>query len=183
MRSQDKGLVLYQGKPLIEYAIDSLRPQVDTILINCNRNQSVYRRYGFNLVEDRPRDNAGPLRGILSAIPQIATPYTLVVPCDMPFLPTDLVNQLMWHESEYQISCFHDGERLQSLVFIAKTEILSSIAGEFASNDESNKNDTAKYGSVKSWLVNHSLKVNPADTASYPRLFTNINTLENNQNP
>ena len=34
MGGQDKGLLLFEGRPLIEYLLDALSPQVSHILIN-----------------------------------------------------------------------------------------------------------------------------------------------------
>jgi len=35
---QDKGLVLYQKKPLIEHILEKIEAQVATVLINANRH-------------------------------------------------------------------------------------------------------------------------------------------------
>ena len=38
MGGVDKGLVMYQGLPLIEHVLTLIHPQVETILINSKRN-------------------------------------------------------------------------------------------------------------------------------------------------
>jgi len=43
----DKGLIPFKGLPLIESALERLKPQVNTILINANRNHSIYSSYGI----------------------------------------------------------------------------------------------------------------------------------------
>lgn len=49
----DKGLIPFQGKPLIEHAINRLGPQVANLVINANRNQTVYSQYGCRCGDSR----------------------------------------------------------------------------------------------------------------------------------
>ena len=42
MQGQDKGLVLLNNKPMIEYVIENLKPQVGELVINANRNLDTY---------------------------------------------------------------------------------------------------------------------------------------------
>lgn len=171
---EDKGLALYRGKPLVEHVISRLTPQVSTLLINCNRNFDEYHRFDLPLVQDNYPDRAGPLRGIISCWPRVDTPFALIVPCDMPHLPRDLVDRLMWSEEEpYEISCCHDGSRQQSLIFIAKTPILSTIDGQL------NQGKRA----VNEWLATRKVKSVSfaADSVIEPQEanpFENINRLD-----
>ena len=87
----DKGLVPFQGKPLIEHAIHRLAPQVSGLLINANRNQDIYSHYGYPIVADESQDFAGPLAGYLVGLKACDTPYMVTAPCDSPLFPTDLV--------------------------------------------------------------------------------------------
>lgn len=90
----DKGLVLWRGRPLVEYVIEALRPQVGRLMLNANRNRVVYASYGFPVIADAIGDHDGPLAGMLSAMRIAATPYLLAVPCDTPSPPPDLVGRL-----------------------------------------------------------------------------------------
>ncbi len=90
----DKGLVPFQGKPLIEHAIQRLGPQVSGLLINANRNQDIYSQYGYPIVADENQDFAGPLAGYLVGLKTCKTPYLVTAPCDSPLFPTDLVMAL-----------------------------------------------------------------------------------------
>ncbi|MBI3187315.1 MAG: NTP transferase domain-containing protein, partial [Gammaproteobacteria bacterium] len=47
----DKGLMLWQGKPLIEHILQVL-PKTSPILINANRHLEQYQRYGYEVVAD-----------------------------------------------------------------------------------------------------------------------------------
>ena len=90
----DKGLVPFQGKPLIEHAIQRLAPQVSGLLINANRNQDIYSHYGYPIVTDESQDFDGPLAGYLVGLKACDTPYMVTAPCDSPLFPTDLVTAL-----------------------------------------------------------------------------------------
>jgi len=98
MGGKDKGLELYKGQPLIHYAIDLLRPQVETIIIVANRNLSDYERYGYPVIQDHFVGFQGPLMGIASALECVANDLSVeaiqIMPCDMPRLPHDLVDRL-----------------------------------------------------------------------------------------
>ena len=66
MGGVDKGLIELNGRPMIEYIIEALQPQVGSIVINANRNLEQYRRYGYPVVEDIMGDYFGPLVGMAS---------------------------------------------------------------------------------------------------------------------
>ena len=42
MGGADKGLVEYRGRPLIEWVLEVLTPQVDELVISANRNLDTY---------------------------------------------------------------------------------------------------------------------------------------------
>lgn len=94
MGSVDKGLVEFDGKPLVAHAIERLAPQVATIVVNANRNADEYARFGYPVVGDAIGGFAGPLAGLHAALGVAATPFVATVPCDSPFLPADLVARL-----------------------------------------------------------------------------------------
>ena len=91
----DKGLIPFNNKPLIESAIDRLKPQVGSILINANRNITKYAHYGYPVIMDETPDFSGPLAGFSIGLKHCKTPYLLTSPCDSPLLPTDLAQKMM----------------------------------------------------------------------------------------
>jgi molybdopterin-guanine dinucleotide biosynthesis protein A len=90
----DKGFILFHGKPLIESAIDRLKPQVSTILINANRSITKYSHYGYPVLPDETPDFSGPLAGFSVGLKHCKTPYLLTSPCDSPLFPTDLAEKM-----------------------------------------------------------------------------------------
>ncbi len=95
MGGVDKGLVVLDGKPMVEHVLARLAPQVDAILINANQNLDRYGGLGVPVVPDAIPGFAGPLAGLDAALAAATTEFVVTVPCDSPFLPDDLVARLM----------------------------------------------------------------------------------------
>ncbi len=107
MGGRDKGLVHYRGIPLAAWVLSQLVPQTSRQFAIANRNWPDYARLlhqagattPVNMDAVRP-DAAdlpvasGPVAGILTALRQTDTPWLMVVPCDTPHLPADLVSRL-----------------------------------------------------------------------------------------
>lgn len=94
MGNIDKGLVPLQGRPLVAHVVERLRPQVDAVLINANRNLDDYAATGCRVVPDRIAGYAGPLAGLDAGLHAGDASLVVTVPCDSPFLPLDLVARL-----------------------------------------------------------------------------------------
>ena len=90
MGGEDKGLIPYQGRPLIEHALERLRPQVATLAINANRSRAAYARFGFPVVADAEAGFLGPLAGMLAGLRFADTELVLCAPCDCPGIASDL---------------------------------------------------------------------------------------------
>ncbi len=91
---QDKGLLVYQHKPLIDHVIARLLPQVEELLISANRNLDEYARRGYPVLIDALPDYPGPLAGVLAGLEKARFDWLVVSPCDTPQLPLDLVDGL-----------------------------------------------------------------------------------------
>lgn len=94
MGGADKGLVDYQGKPMIEHVLARITPQVDQVMINANRNLDRYRNYGVPVITDNNDQFDGPLAGMQAGMQHAKTDWIVSVPCDSPLLPLDLTQRL-----------------------------------------------------------------------------------------
>ena len=94
MGGVDKGLQNFNGIPLALHTLMRLGPQVETVMVNANRNLSAYESFGALVWPDASSDFAGPLSGFLVGLERAETPYLLTVPCDTPRLPLDLAERL-----------------------------------------------------------------------------------------
>ena len=159
----DKGFVNYQDKPLIHHAIEKIEPQVQNIVISYNRNETAYKNLPYACAADLVSDYRGPLMGILSCAHLITSEYLFVMPCDMPHLPTDIVSSLLKNLGKADLSVAHDGNRLQPLLFAAKTQVIESIQEYLDGGDRS----------VTMWIESKDHVV--VDFASQQSAFWNIN--------
>lgn len=94
MGGVDKGLVDYQGQPMIEHVLARITPQVDHVIINANRNIERYQAYGVPVITDENDQFDGPLAGMQAALHHASTDWVLSVPCDSPLVPLDLASRL-----------------------------------------------------------------------------------------
>ncbi|MCM2326805.1 MAG: molybdenum cofactor guanylyltransferase [Lysobacter sp.] len=94
MGGVDKGLAPFRGRPLVAHVIERLAPQVDEILVNANRNPGDYARFGHRVIADEIPGFAGPLAGFERGLAHARGELVATVPCDSPFLPSDLVARL-----------------------------------------------------------------------------------------
>lgn len=95
MGGRDKGLIEWQGLPLIAHLHRLVRPLTDDLIVSCNRNQEHYAVYADRLVSDDSRDFPGPLAGIRAGLAVARHPWLLVLPCDAPRIDRALLETLL----------------------------------------------------------------------------------------
>lgn len=162
----DKGLVEVGGRRMIEWIVDGLGPQVDTIVINANRNPDRYRRFGFPVVADRLSSYQGPLAGVAAALDGVPDGAAiLTVPCDSPMLPPDLAARLLGalEAQRAELAVAHDGERLQPVHALIPAALRASLDAYLATGER------AMHG----WYARHRMAT--ADFSDRRDLFLNLN--------
>ncbi len=85
---QDKSLMLFNGRPLISYAIDTLRQVCDQVVISAN--QSVYEFTGCTVWPDIMPFQA-PMIGIYSCLKRSKTYWNFFLSCDMPLVDAAVI--------------------------------------------------------------------------------------------
>lgn len=163
MNGHDKGLVLWQGQPLISHVLKHL-PQND-VVISCNRNFNAYANYG-RVMSDKTPDFSGPLSGIAAALPMCKHDWVLVSACDMPCLPVGVADYLWQHLEGKQIAVAHDGEHLQPLLMLLHKSLAEDIEQQVAQG----------FSSVYKWILRHPHQV---VYFNHKDMFLNVNRLEN----
>ncbi|MGR9115783.1 MAG: molybdenum cofactor guanylyltransferase MobA [Gammaproteobacteria bacterium] len=167
MHNQDKGLLLFHGRPMVSYAIAAMEPLVSGVLVNANRNKEVYAQFGWPVVADQNANFEGPLAGILAAMEFADTEILLVMPCDSPLIKTVHLEKMLAarSESDADIAVAFDGERLHPVFLVIKTRLKSSLQEYLASGQRK----------IDRWLGKHAtIKV---DFSGEPEVFVNVNTL------
>ena len=168
MGGLDKGLVPVNGRPMISWVIDALRPQVGEIFINANRNLDQYRAFGFPVIDDGDREFRGPLAGIASGMRAASGKYVAFAPCDSPLVCSDLVARLFAAMSSAgtRIAAAHDGERLQPVFALLERTLLDDLVRYLDSGERK----------IDRWYAEHGFA--SADFSDVVESFTNINAPE-----
>lgn len=161
----DKGLVPLRGRPMIEYALEALRPQVGRLLINANRNLETYARYGVPVVPDSISGYQGPLAGISSALSVVETPFLLTAPCDSPLFAPDLAACLYeaLAATQADLAVAHDGRRQQPVFLLLRRELAADLQAYLEGGDRK----------IDLWFARH--RVANADLSHRPDSFVNVN--------
>ena len=125
---RDKPLALLRGSMLVEHVRTRLEPQVARIVVSCNRNMDVYRRWGDTVVTDAVPD-IGPLGGLLAGLESATTPYVFACPGDAPLLPPTLVERLARaiDGGGADVAFPHDGERSQHLFLLVRRDAIGRL--------------------------------------------------------
>lgn len=129
----DKGLVPYKDKPLIQHVIDRIADQTDEIIISANRNLDIYGQYTDKVINDSFDNYKGPLAGIASCMSHCQYEWSLVVACDMPSLPDDLVTRLS-ENSQNKSICIATLNHRHQLAFLVKNDLSDSITTRIKNN-------------------------------------------------
>ncbi|HHM04911.1 MAG TPA: molybdenum cofactor guanylyltransferase [Gammaproteobacteria bacterium] len=167
MGGVDKGLVLFHGRPLVAHVAAVLEPQVGRVVVSANREHGRYAALGYSVVADRWSDYRGPLAGLASALDIANTDYALVVPCDTPCLPADLLARLGegLTANDAEVAVARAGGQVHHLCAL----MTRSLAGPLYQDVE------AGFKKVVDWWSRCAVAfVDFPD----PRAFVNLNTLE-----
>jgi molybdenum cofactor guanylyltransferase len=168
MNGADKGLVLLQQKPLIAHVIVRLKPQVDEIFINANREIAAYEAFGLPVLQDENEEFIGPLAGFGLGLQHAKYDYVLTVPCDSPLLPLDLAERLYngMAESRADIAVASSDGDTHPVFCLMRKSVLPSLQ---AFTDAGERK-------VSAWQK--SLKYVEVDFSDCNDAFTNLNTFE-----
>lgn len=89
---QDKGLMRFRGRPMVQHVIDAAAMVCNTFLVVTDH--PMYTMFGFATVTDEVK-GFGPVAGILSGLRRSSTERNLVLSCDVPFVTPALLKELV----------------------------------------------------------------------------------------
>lgn len=172
MGGVDKGLVELNGKPMVEWALQRILPQVGRVIINANRNLESYAGFDVPVVPDTIEGHLGPLAGLLTAMQYFDEDYVFMCPCDSPFLPPTMVRTMydaMQSESAAEsagIAVATDGKRQQPVFLLTHKKCLPSLQKFLAAGERK----------IDRWFTEEKLV--EVSFAEHADAFRNINTEE-----
>ena len=173
MNGVDKGLMLLQNKPLIAHVIARLKSQADEILINANREITIYEAFGLPILKDENFDFIGPLSGFSLGLQHATHDYVLTIPCDSPLLQLDLVERLAnsMAASPMDIAIASSDGIVHPVFCLMKKSVLPSLTAYLASGERK----------VNTWQKSQKyVEVDFSDCVLQDgtSAFVNLNTLE-----
>ncbi len=162
---QDKGLLHFEGKHLIEHVIDKLKPVVGSIIIISN--QTGYNHFGLEVIEDEIK-NVGPAGGIYTALKYSKTDLNFITACDMPYINTEAIKFMIDQTEDFDICIPSNQGQIEPLFGIYSKECLPIWEQSVLKGDYKLQN------LMKPFKVKEiNIDSNPLFDA---RIFTNLNS-------
>ena len=130
MGGRDKALVMLAGRPLLAHVIDRMAPQCEAMALNSNGDAADYAAFGLPVLPDTIPDRPGPLAGVMAAMDWAAAAghaHVVTVTADTPFLPGDLVPQLLLRASAAPVLA-ESGGRLHPVVGLWPVDLRAALS-------------------------------------------------------
>ncbi len=158
---KDKGLMLLEGKPMIQYVIDLIKPLVNELIIISNQQE--YTQFGFPVYEDLIKEK-GPLAGIYTGLYYSKSATNIVLSCDTPYITSELISLLLEKSKGYDITIPKKDNKTHQLI------------GIFSKNCMEKFKNCVENNQLKAKVAFDSLNMNIVDANRFDyKLFTNIN--------
>lgn len=129
----DKGFLLLNNKPFVQYSIDALKPLVSEIIIVSDNSK--YDVFGLKRINDITK-NAGPVAGICSGLKASSTNHNLILSCDIPLINSQILKQLInaIDETSEIIQVESNGKSMP-LIAIYKKQIIHTFNSLLQANE------------------------------------------------
>ncbi|SFD04727.1 molybdenum cofactor guanylyltransferase [Algibacter pectinivorans] len=129
----DKGFLLLNNKPFVQYSIDALSPLVSEIIIVSDNAD--YDVFGLKRITDITK-NAGPVAGICSGLKASSTDYNLILSCDIPLINTQILEKLIDNIDDYhEIIQVESNGKSMPLIALYKKDVAQTF-NTFLKHDE-----------------------------------------------
>lgn len=160
----EKGLINFDGKPMVEGVSTVFRHQVDRLIICANRHHQQYQPFADLVISDWIGTQWGPLAGIYTGLLHSKTNWAVIATCDQPLLPKNYVRQLVSQCNGRSVLIAVDPDRQHYLNMLVPVALRLKLRDYLMSGRRS----------VKGWL-----KSTDYQTVSFPtRLLDSINSAE-----
>ena len=115
----DKGLLLFEGKAMIQYVMEQMQPIFDKLVIVSNNPE--YEKFGLEVIPDLIKD-IGPAGGIYTALNHSDSQLNFMVSCDMPFVTKEAIEFMITNSNESQIVLLENQGKLEPLFGVYSKE-------------------------------------------------------------
>lgn len=163
---QDKASMILGGKIVIQYVIDNLSFVFDEIFISGNHSNYPISK---GIIKDVIIQK-GPIGGIRSAL-EFCQEDIFVCSCDMPFVSSDLIKNILQKKIKNKINVVRFGEKIYPVLGIYPFSILNDLKKTI-------ENGNLRMTSFLEQQNAHYIDCNDG----FEHQLLNINTLENFRN-
>ena len=162
---EDKGLKIFNEKPLVQTVIDQMQLVFNQLVIVSNNSD--YQQFGLEVIEDEVK-NIGPAGGIYTALQHSKTDKNFIVSCDMPFITAEAIAFMLKNSNDLEIMLPERNGQLEPLFGVYSKKCLPKWKTLI-------DNDCIK---LQNMVTNFDLKM--IDVSEYnsfsEKLFQNLNT-------
>lgn len=168
---KDKGTCSFNNKPLVEYAIEVLKPFCGELLLSANNIES-YNKYAIEVVPDEIRF-IGPLGGMFTCLKKSKTRHNIILSCDTPFISKELIKHIIVNiDSKSKIIApLHQQNFIEPLCAYYSKDLIP-IFEEYIHNKD------YKLLKILSSVELKTLRIDNSLDFFNPKLFNNLNTPE-----
>jgi molybdopterin-guanine dinucleotide biosynthesis protein A len=164
---KDKGLINLNGEKMVNYSINTLKPICNNIIIISNNDD--YDGLGYPVYKDIYK-NQGPLAGIHTGLTNSETEKNIILSCDSPFVPTDLLKHLIDNSNEFDAVVPKYYNRLYPLTAVYNKACINVF-------ENCIKEDKLKVKKAIELVNSNVIELSSNLDFVNDKMFTNINTL------
>jgi len=134
----DKSLLLWNNKPFYLHTADILAPFCSEIYVSCNVSQS--NNYILPVIIDKFESN-GPMTGVLSSLAALREHSIITLPCDMPEISKDILNDIVNSNDKMLDGVFvrDNNDQMEPLIAIYNPSIYLKLLAWYDSGNYSLK--------------------------------------------
>jgi molybdopterin-guanine dinucleotide biosynthesis protein A len=177
MGGGDKCLRQLGGRPLLDWLIETARPQVDTLILNANGDPDRFAGFGLPVVADVIDGYAGPLAGVLTGMTWAAenvpeAEWLVSFATDAPFLPADMVARMLdaVAREDAEMACAASGGRTHPVFGLWPVRLKDELQAAMVDED---------MRKIDRWTARYDLAEVAFDEADGRDPFFNVNRPEN----
>lgn len=163
---QDKGLMTFNGIPMILNIINTLKKlKIPTIIIS---NQDGYDVFELPVYPDIIKDK-GPMGGIHAALSKSSSSKNLIISCDTPLITPNILEKLIDNCDKTDVTLAQYGEQLHPLIAVYDKSLVSHFEKKLHNNQLKLRRSFTGLNIRKIDFKNDNIS---------PEVFNNLNTKE-----
>lgn len=155
---EDKSIMIFREKQLIDFSIKALSPYCSKIFISSSKE--IHDDFNQKRIEDKYQ-KIGPIAGIQSALENSKTDYVIVLPCDSPMVKKEFVEFLISQiDDKYDVLVPKYQSHLEPLFAVYHKRILPIIEEQITNKNYKLMNLISKINSKKIEVQDRTCFVN-----------------------